>query len=176
MKKSALIGLLSVFAVASVPTVYAQGAVTVNVTGTVNTTTCDVSANTQNINLGNAKPADFAKPDQIVESTKQQFSISLANCSGAGAGQAQLKVTGPVTGAGNNYFSKDPSSVVAVSLWQDKTEIANNGLINMGAANADDAALNNLSTPFVVGLKSSTANPAGGVTVEAPLTFSFVYN
>ncbi|HAW3229609.1 TPA: type 1 fimbrial protein [Escherichia coli] len=179
MKKTITAAFVSsVLAVSAMTVAHAATSTTVNVIGTVNTATCDVVANTQSVNLGNAKPAEFTTINAAVASTKQQFAISLQNCSGAGTGQAQLKVTGPVSSAGSTYFSKDPSSVVAISLT-DKTnssEVSNGALINLGAANATDGTLNSIQMPFEVALKSSTTSPKGGVVVEAPLTFSFVYN
>lgn len=168
----------SVLAVSAMNVAHAAASTTVNVMGTVNTATCDVVANTQTVNLGNAKPQDFNAVNTAVATTKQQFAIALQNCSGAGAGQAQLKVTGPVSSAGNTYFSKDPSSVVAVSLT-DKTnskELSNGALVNLGSANDPDGTLNSVQMPFEVALKSSATSPSGGVVVEAPITFSFVYN
>ncbi|HGX2414030.1 TPA: fimbrial protein, partial [Escherichia coli] len=175
MKKTITAAFVSsVLAVSAMTVAHAATSTTVNVIGTVNTATCDVVANTQSVNLGNAKPAEFTTINTAVASTKQQFAISLQNCSGAGTGQAQLKVTGPVSSAGSTYFSKDPSSVVAISLT-DKTnssEVSNGTLINLGSANAPDGTLNSLQMPFEVALKSSTTSPKGGVVVEAPLTFS----
>ncbi|MDC3580980.1 type 1 fimbrial protein [Escherichia coli] len=179
MKKTITAAFVSsVLAVSAMTVAHAATSTTVNVIGTVNTATCDVVANTQSVNLGNAKPADFSAINTAVASTKQQFAISLQNCSGAGTGQAQLKVTGPVSSAGSSYFSKDPSSEVAISLT-DKThssEVSNGALINLGNANDNDSALNSVQIPFEVALKSSKTSPKGGVVVEAPLTFSFVYN
>ncbi|MEF5047413.1 type 1 fimbrial protein [Escherichia coli] len=179
MKKTITAAFVSsVLAVSAMTVAHAATSTTVNVIGTVNTATCDVVANTQSVNLGNAKPVDFSAINTPVTSTKQQFAISLQNCSGAGAGQAQLKVTGPVSSAGSSYFSKDPSSVVAVSLT-DKTnsnEVSNGALINLGSASANDSTLNSIQMPFEVALKSSATSPSGGVVVEAPITFSFVYN
>ncbi|MXE74360.1 type 1 fimbrial protein [Escherichia coli] len=168
----------SVLAVSAMTVAHAATSTTVNVIGTVNTATCDVVANTQSVNLGNAKPGDFSAINTPVTSTKQQFAISLQNCSGAGTGQAQLKVTGPVSSAGSSYFSKDSSSVVAISLTDktNSTEVSNGALINLGTANATDGTLNSIQMPFEVALKSSATSPKGGVVVEAPLTFSFVYN
>lgn len=155
---------------------HADSSVTVNVLGTVNAATCDVSANTQSVNLGNAKPSMFTAINTPVDATKQAFSISLQNCDGVGSGQAQLKVTGPTTNAGSSYFSKDPSSIVAVSLKSDSSELSNGSLVSVGAANADSDTLNSTQVPFEVALKSSAISPAAGIVVEAPLTFSFVYN
>ncbi|EJA1208077.1 type 1 fimbrial protein [Escherichia coli] len=170
--------VFSVLAVSAMTVAHAAISTTVNVMGTVNAATCDVVANTQSVNLGNVKPADFTAINTAVTSTKQQFAISLQNCSGAGTGQAALKVSGPVTNAGNTYFAKDVSSPVAVSLTDvtASKELTNGAVINMGNASDDDAALNNVQKTFEVALKSSQTNPAGGVVVEAPLTFSFVYN
>ncbi|EHT1097244.1 type 1 fimbrial protein [Escherichia coli] len=179
MKKTITAAFVSsVLAVSAMTVAHAATSTTVNVIGTVNTATCDVVANTQSVNLGNAKPGDFSAINTPVTSTKQLFAISLQNCSGAGTGQAQLKVTGPVSSAGSSYFSKDPSSVVAVSLT-DKTnsnEVSNGALINLGSASANDSTLNSIQMPFEVALKSSATSPSGGVVVEAPITFSFVYN
>ncbi|HAW1202321.1 TPA: type 1 fimbrial protein [Escherichia coli] len=179
MKKSITAILVSSVMAASVMTAaHAATNTTVNVMGTVNAATCDVVANTQAVNLGNAKPSDFNAVNTVVAATKQTFSVSLQNCNGAGAGQAALKVSGPVTNAGNTYFAKDASSLVAVSLTDvtASKELTNGAVINMGNANDEDAALNNVQKAFEVALKSSQANPSGGVVVEAPLTFSFVYN
>ncbi|UMS16531.1 type 1 fimbrial protein [Escherichia coli] len=179
MKKSITAILVSSVMAASVMTAaHAATNTTVNVTGTVNAATCDVVANTQAVNLGNAKPSDFSAVNTVVAATKQTFSVSLQNCNGAGTGQAALKVSGPVTNAGNTYFAKDASSLVAVSLTDVAAtkELTNGAVINMGNANDDDAALNNVQKAFEVALKSSQTNPTGGVVVEAPLTFSFVYN
>ncbi|EFB4743276.1 type 1 fimbrial protein [Escherichia coli] len=179
MKKTITAAFVSsVLAVSAMTVAHAATSTTVNVIGTVNAATCDVVANTQSVNLGNAKPVDFTAINTAVASTKQPFAISLQNCSGAGTGQAQLKVTGPVSSAGSTYFSKDPSSVVAISL-SNKTnsdEVSNGALINLGGANANDSTLNGIQMPFEVALKSSTVSPSGGVVVEAPITFSFVYN
>lgn len=155
---------------------HADSSVTVNVLGTVNAATCDISANTQSVNLGNAKPNMFTSVNTPVAATKQAFSISLQNCDGVGSGQAQLKVTGPTTNAGSSYFSKDPSSIVAVSLKSGLTELSNGSLVSAGSANAEAETLNSTQVPFEVALKSSAASPAAGIVVEAPLTFSFVYN
>lgn len=177
MKKT-IIGALvsSVLVAAAMNGAYASTTTTVNIMGTVNTTTCDVVANTQNVNLGNATPSDFAAINTPVDKTKQTFAISLQNCSGAGAGQAQLKVTGPVANAGSSYFSKEPASAVAIGLTQAGKEVSNGMLLDLGAKNADDAALAAVHMPFEASLKASATNPAGGVAVEAPITFSFVYN
>lgn len=43
-----------------------------------------------------------------------------------------MKVTGPVTSAGSSYFSKDPASVVAVSLTTEDKAVTNGELINVG--------------------------------------------
>ncbi|HEC5167861.1 TPA: type 1 fimbrial protein [Escherichia coli] len=179
MKKSiAAIFVSSVMAASFVTAAHAAPNTTVNVMGTVNAATCDVIANTQAVNLGNAKPSDFNAINTAVASTKQKFSVSLQNCNGAGTGQAALKVSGPVTNAGNTYFAKDATSSVAVSLTDvdASKELANGALVDMGNANDDDDALNNVQKAFEVALKSSQTNPTGGVVVEAPLTFSFVYN
>ncbi|HGT5413483.1 type 1 fimbrial protein [Escherichia coli] len=179
MKKTITAAFVSsVLAVSAMTVAHAAPSTTVNVMGTVNAATCDVVANTQTVNLGNAKPAAFTTVNAAVASTKQQFAISLQNCSGAGAGQAALKVSGPVTNAGNTYFAKDASSPVAVSLTDVAAtkELANGAVINMGIANDTDATLNSVQKAFEVALKSSQTNPTGGVVVEAPLTFSFVYN
>ncbi|EHO0079656.1 TPA: type 1 fimbrial protein [Escherichia coli] len=179
MKKTITAAFVSsVLAVSAMTVAHAASSTTVNVMGTVNAATCDVVANTQTVNLGNAKPAAFTTINTAVASTKQQFAISLQNCSGAGAGQAALKVSGPVTNAGNTYFAKDASSPVAVSLTDVAAtkELTNGAVINMGNANDNDAALNGVQKAFEVALKSSQTNPTGGVVVEAPLTFSFVYN
>lgn len=87
-------------------------------------------------------------------------------------------MSGPVTNAGNTYFAKDASSPVAVSLTDVAAtkELANGAVINMGSASDNDATLNSVQKTFEVALKSSQTNPTGGVVVEAPLTFSFVYN
>ncbi|HBD2921592.1 TPA: type 1 fimbrial protein [Escherichia coli] len=179
MKKSiTAIFVSSVMAASVMTAAHAATNTTVNVTGTVNAATCDVVANTQAVNLGNAKPSDFSTINTAVASTKQKFSISLQNCNGAGSGQAALKVSGPVTNAGNTYFAKEASSLVAVSLTDttSSTELANGAVINMGNPSDDDGALNGTQKAFEVALKSSQTNPTGGVVVEAPLTFSFVYN
>lgn len=179
MKKTITAAFVSsVLAVSAMTVAHAAPSTTVNVMGTVNAATCDVVANTQTVNLGNAKPAAFTTVNTAVASTKQQFAISLQNCSGAAAGQAALKVSGPVTNAGNTYFAKDASSPVAVSLTDVAVpkELANGAVINMGNASDNDAALNGVQKAFEVALKSSQINPTGGVVVEAPLTFSFVYN
>lgn len=177
MKKTVIGALVSsVLVAAAMNGAYASTSTTVNIVGTVNTTTCDVVANTQNVNLGNATPADFTAINTPVAKTKQTFAISLQNCNGASAGQAQLKVTGPVSNAGSSYFSKDAAGAVAIGLTQNGTEISNGMLVDMGTKGADDAALNAIQLPFEAALKSSATNPAGGVAVEAPITFSFVYN
>ncbi|EOT6889775.1 fimbrial protein [Escherichia coli] len=179
MKKTITAAFVSsVLAVSAMTVAHAAPSTTVNVMGTVNAATCDVVANTQTVNLGNAKPAAFTTVNTAVASTKQQFAISLQNCSGAAAGQAALKVSGPVTNAGNTYFAKDASSPVAVSLTDVAAtkELANGAVINMGNASDNDATLNGVQKAFEVALKSSQINPTGGVVVEAPLTFSFVYN
>lgn len=179
MKKTITAAFVSsVLAVSAMTVAHAAPSTTVNVMGTVNAATCDVVANTQTVNLGNAKPAAFTTVNTAVASTKQQFAISLQNCSGAAAGQAALKVSGPVTNAGNTYFAKDASSPVAVSLTDVAAtkELTNGAVINMGNASDNDTTLNSVQKAFEVALKSSQINPTGGVVVEAPLTFSFVYN
>lgn len=181
MKKSIAAILVSSVIAASVMTAaHAATSTTVNVIGTVNAATCDVVANTQAVNLGNAKPGDFTSTNTMIASTKQTFSISLQNCNGTGVAQNQaaLKVTGPFTKAGNTYFAKEPASLVAVGLYDTdgSVELGNGSLVNMGAKGANDDTLNSVQKTFEVGLKSSQPNPTGGVVVEAPLTFSFVYN
>ncbi|QIP58246.1 fimbrial protein [Hafnia alvei] len=178
MKKTiSAIFVSSVLAASAMTVAHAAPNTTVNVMGTVNATTCDVVANTQSINLGNAKPTDFTAVNTVVDSTKQTFAIQLQNCgTSTSAGQAQLKVTGPVTSAGSSYFSKDPASVVAVSLTTKDETVTNGELINVGGVGDDANKLNATQVPFEVALKSSQANPSGGVAVEAPITFSFVYN
>ncbi|EHW84326.1 putative fimbrial protein [Escherichia coli DEC10F] len=128
------------------------------------------------MDLGNAAPSDFSGINVPVDKTKQTFSIALQNCSGAGTGQAQLKVTGPVSNAGSSYFSKDINGSVAISLKQDSKEISNGMLVDIGKNNDDDHVLSAIQLPFEAALKSSSVSPQGSVAVEAPITFSFVYN
>ncbi|EJY1967295.1 type 1 fimbrial protein, partial [Escherichia coli] len=137
MKKSIIAAVVSsAVMVAIMSGAHASTSTTVNITGTVNTTTCDVVANTQNVNLGNATPADFTAINTPVDKTKQTFSLSLQNCNGASAGQAQLKVSGPVSNAGSSYFAKDPVSIVAIGLSQASKGITNGSLLDLGAKGA----------------------------------------
>lgn len=160
----------------------ASSSTTVTVHGSINTVTCNVSADKTDINLGNYLPADFTGAGAFPAGKTQDFQLSLSGCAGTAsqAGQATLKLTGPVTTAGDTYFSDSSTSQAAVGVAlkaKPAALLSNDQVINAGAAGASTTDLNNVKLDFTTGLISSVAtNTNSGQQVSAPLTFAFIYN
>lgn len=160
---------------------HAASSTTVTVHGSINTVTCDISADKTDINLGNYLPGDFTAAGAFPTGKTQDFQIALSGCAGTAtsAGQATIKLSGPVTTAGASYFS-DSNSQAAVGVAQKAspaTLLTNDQVINAGTAGATTTDLNNLKLDFTTGLISSVANNTdSGQQISAPLTFAFIYN
>lgn len=160
---------------------HAASSTTVTVRGSINTVTCDISADKTDINLGNYLPGDFTTAGAFPAGKTQDFQIAFSGCAGTatGAGQATIKVSGPVTTAGASYFS-DSATQAAVGVAQKAspaTLLTNDQVINAGSAGATTTDLNNLKLDFTTGLISSVANNTdSGQQISAPLTFAFIYN
>lgn len=160
---------------------HAASSTTVTVHGSVNTVTCDISANKADIDLGNYLPSDFTATGAFPAGKTQDFQIALSGCAGTASatGQATLRLTGPVTTAGAAYFS-DSATQAAVGVAQKSapsTLLTSGQVINAGSAGATTTDLNNLKLDFTTGLISSVAtNTDSGQQISAPLTFAFIYN
>lgn len=161
---------------------HAASSTTVTVHGSINTVTCDVTADKTDIDLGNYLPTDFTATGAFPANKTQDFRISMSGCQGTASsvGQATLKLTGPVTSTGASYFSDDAASQAAIGVAAKATPttlLTNEQVINVGAAGADTTTLNNTSLEFTTGLISSVANNTNsGQQISAPLTFAFIYN
>lgn len=161
---------------------HAASSTTVTVHGSVNTVTCDVTADKTDIDLGNYLPGDFTAAGVFPSGKTQDFQIAMSGCAGTAspAGQATLKLTGPVTATGATYFSSDASSQAAVGVAAKSAPTvlyANDQVINVGGPGDDTTKLNNTKLDFTTGLISSVAsNTDSGQQISAPLTFSFIYN
>lgn len=162
----------------------AASSTTVTVHGSINTVTCDITANKADVNLGNYLPGDFtaAGAFSTVAGRTQDFQIALSGCAGTAgaAGQANLKLSGPVTTASDAYFSDDSTSeaAVGVALKAKPTTLLTNGqVIPAGEAGDATTVLNNTKLDFTTGLISSVAtNTKTGQQIAAPLKFEFIYN
>lgn len=163
---------------------HAASSTTVTVHGSINTITCDVSADKNDVNLGNYLPSDFAAAGAFPAAAgkTQDFTISLNGCQGtpSGSGQASLKLTGPVAAAGTSYFSSDATSQAAIGVAKKDTPstlLTNGQVIAIGAQGDDATTLSNSELKFTTGLISSVGtNTNTGQQISAPLTFAFVYN
>lgn len=150
----------------------------VQVHGTINAATCNVNPSTTDLDLGNFKATDFGSvADTFVTANKKSLSIQLTDCDGLGSGQAYLQVSGPTTNDGFSYFNSDASSKVGIAIREDQKtkDLVNNELVALGEADAEKATIEALAPKFDISMKSSVVTPASGLTVSAPITFTFIY-
>ncbi|MBH3035782.1 type 1 fimbrial protein [Serratia marcescens] len=162
----------------------AASSTTVTVKGSVNTVTCDVNAQASTIDLGNRLPGDFTSPGVLptTAGATQPITLTVTGCSGtAGAqNQASLVLSGPVLPAGNTYFNDDAAGKIGVGVAMSSapTTLLPAGYnIPVGAKGDADTDLNNKQIELVAGLISTMGNnTASGLSVQAPLTFTFAYN
>lgn len=185
MKKNILnVCALAALVMGGVNVAHAASSTFVTVKGSVNTVTCDIASSVADINLGNYLPADFTAAGAFPTGAgkTQDFDINVSGCQGTAtaAGQATVKVTGPVTSTGATYFSDDATSQAAVGLALKATPatlVTNGQVLNVLTPGATTAALSNSKLQFTTGLISSVAaNTNSGQQITAPLKFEFIYN
>ena len=163
--------------------VQAASNTTIHITGTVVAATCDVSASTTNLDLGNYRPSQFLTPATPVASSQRQFTVGLSNCQTplAVSDTANLLVTGATLGGNANIFSDSGTNTgVMLSLVSSPTDFISSGdklLVATATAITDATDFNGQTLSFNAGLASSSslANVDLG-TVSAPITFQFAYN
>lgn len=151
----------------------------VQVHGTINAATCKVNPSTTDLDLGNFKAGDFttATANTFVVLNQKSLSIQLTDCDGVGSGQANLQISGPTTNDGFTFFNSDASSNVGIAIRENQktNDLANNDLVALGASTSDATAIEALTPKFDISMKSSVVTPASGLTVSAPITFTFIY-
>lgn len=157
--------------------------VTVTVKGSVSAVTCDLGVDTSVINLPTIAPTDFqAGAGTIATASEQNFKVLTNNCAGTitpTSGQGALKITGPFTTSGTQYFSDAASPDFAIGVMKKGTTtlLHNNDTIDIATPGAALTAINNVSTEFTTALINAGASkPTKGGSVTAPITFTFVYN
>lgn len=152
---------------------------TVVVSGSVAETTCSVSLDQNELNLGNVAPTDIQASGTLYQG--QDVTATLTNCSGEGVGkQAKIRLTGPVaTSLGTSYFNTEANPTVGVVViakgTADNALLTNASTVNIGDATTDAIALNGMSQAYTIGLGSTVPTPNAGLA-KATLTFDYFYN
>lgn len=155
----------------------------INITASVVNSTCDVSLNQSNLDLGNFTKSDFSAVNAPVTKSVKNFMVSLSNCAGTPvkADTASLTVTGSTLGSATNIFNTNTNSNTGVMLSTvaEPTKYITAGQ-KLTVATAGDTPtageFNGKSLSLQAGLATTTLTAPTIGLVSAPVTFSFIYN
>jgi len=156
----------------------------VTITGNVVAATCDVSASTSTLDLGNHTPSEFTAVATPIASSTKQFTVGLNNCqtpvaTGATAG---LIVNGATLGGNPTIFNTSGTNtgVMLSNAATPTVHIAAGQKVNLATASStplNAADFNGKSMTFNASLASSSTLTAVNLgSVNAPITFQFAYN
>ncbi|AHG22586.1 hypothetical protein Z042_01885 [Chania multitudinisentens RB-25] len=154
----------------------------ITITGNVVAATCDVSLSTNNLDLGNHTPADFAAVATPVAASVKTFTVGINNCQTplADGDTANLVVTGQTLGGNPNMFNSTGTNTgVMLSLASTPSAYINNGdklLVATAGAVPAQSDFNGKTLSLQAGLASTVAAGAEIGAINAPILFSFAYN
>lgn len=153
------------------------------ITGNVVAATCDVSASTNTLDVGNHTPAEFTSVAIPVTTNQRQFTVGLSNCQTPLAANdvAGLVVNGQTLAGNPNIFNSSGTNTgVMLSLASAPTTFITAGQkLDIATAtttplNASD--FNGKTLTFNAALASSSTTGVDLGSVNAPITFQFAYN
>jgi major type 1 subunit fimbrin (pilin) len=153
------------------------------ITGNVVAATCDVSASTSSLDLGNHTPSAFTAVATPVAASQKKFTVGINNCQTPVAANdtAGLIVNGATLGGNPTIFNTTGTNTGIMLSSPGVTGFITAGQkLNLATATAtplDAADFNGKALTFVAGLASSSSLTGVDMgSVNAPVTFQFAYN
>lgn len=189
-KQIAQVGLVASLVLAGITAAHAGTPATVTVTGSVDSTSCNLDVNgaaKENLPLGGWVASQFAAGTgvlsslKVVDASKQPIVLNLSGCAGKGDGDTlKVEVTGNTLTANSDIFNQDTAGTAGVALTVTPTGGQEALVEDKGsytaytyAAGTAVGTADNQSITFHAYMASPDATPATQ-KVTAPINFTVV--
>lgn len=153
-------------------TLNANAAATADVTleGVITATTCDITVNggQSTLDVGIYRSADFIANTRLGDVS---LPVELTNCSKDESGELIIKGVTSTGNANQNIFVGNDNNTVGFMIANAASETVTNGAGPVVAVKKDEGGSYN----FVVGMASTTVNPAAGA-YSAPIMVAYLVN
>ncbi|WP_181367070.1 type 1 fimbrial protein [Enterobacter sp. CGMCC 5087] len=178
MKKQIIkMSMLAMMVMGGVNAAHADTKGTVQVTGVVNTLTCQVSLSRPTIDLGGMIPSALNAANTLFNA--QDVTVSLSGCGNAAA-QAGAGIqldANPITGSSNKIFGSDTSATWGFGVAKKDapaTLLAKGEFLFSAVAGDLGTALEAKTYPATIGFAAPTASPTASAAQTTGISFSFV--
>lgn len=187
MKKQMMkMGMVAALVLAGMSSAYAAGVgkpEVVTFEGNVVDVTCVLTADSTNVNLGDATPASFVNtvPNLTtlwaVASSKESVTLTASGCTGTADAAKDtdvgVSVTGSVLTASDSIFSQDPAATAGVALLNNNAIIKSGDRVSLGpvAQGTTGTIMDGKTAKFDAYLAAPTVTAPTVGSITAPVSF-----